>query len=85
MTPEQYKMRATLEAALKVQAEQVPVDEGSLLGCLMVAVQLAHSLQLSSEELQTICGEEHTLWQEYLTLKQRIIAKRRADAGGGKK
>lgn len=78
LTTEQYKMRAAIEAAFKQQAEQTPADIDSLRACLMMAVQMTHALQLPVVDLQSLASEEFRLWEEYLAVKSRILANRKA-------
>ena len=79
LTADQYKVRATLEQAFKAQAAQTPPDADSLRGCVMMAVQMAHTLKTSQADLTKLVTEEAGLWEEYIRAKQRLIAKRKAD------
>ncbi len=78
MTQQQFTERATLENAFKAQAAATPPDIDSLRGCLMMAVQMAHQLNLPKADLTALLSDETDLWQEYLEIKLRVLANRKA-------
>lgn len=74
MTPDQFKTRAGAEAALHEQltANKQTVNEETLQGCLMAAVQIGRKLKLDDLDIARRLDAEMKLWAEYLTVKAEL-------------